>query len=349
MNRRTFLATSLAAPVVAAVGPRILGATDKAGSQTPRLGRGEHTYEWHQVFAELPNGLEWQTTHNVAVDAAGLVYVSHQGIGKKVDTVYVFEPAGKFVRSFGKAWHGGGHGLDIRKEGGEEFVYLTNTSASPKVVKATLKGEVVWAKERPEVPEYADKARRYTPTNIAFHPDGGFTVADGYGSNYCLQYDAKGEFVRLFGGTGESDGQFRTPHGLWTDSRSGTPKLVVCDRANARLQTFSLDGKHESTSPVGATLFPANIDTRGDVMLVADLHARVSLFGPGSEVIAHLGDDPAWRAKVLGDKMSLRTKPNEWVAGKFTHPHDACFDAAGNIYVTEWVAGGRVVFLKKVG
>jgi hypothetical protein len=30
------------------------------------------------------------------------------------------------VRSFGKQWHGGGHGIDIRKEGGEEFIYLSH-------------------------------------------------------------------------------------------------------------------------------------------------------------------------------------------------------------------------------
>ena len=44
-----------------------------------------------------------------------------------MDTVLVFDPKGKFVRSFGKEWHGGGHGIDIRKEGSEEFIYLSNT------------------------------------------------------------------------------------------------------------------------------------------------------------------------------------------------------------------------------
>jgi len=29
------------------------------------------------------------------------------------------------------------------------------------------------------------------------------------------------------------------------------------------------------------------------------------------------------------------------VAGKFVHPHDACFDKDGNIYVVEWVSTGR--------
>jgi hypothetical protein len=49
-----------------------------------------------------------------------------------------------------------------------------------------------------------------------------------------------------------------------------------------------------------------------------------------------------------GGKLELRGKPSEWQSGRFIHPHDACFDPQGNIYVVEWVATGRVSLLKKV-
>ena len=39
---------------------------------------------------------------------------------------------------------------------------------------------------------------------------------------------------------------------------------------------------------------------------------------------------------------------NLWQPGKFVHPHDACFDADGNIFVAEWVVGGRVTKLRKL-
>jgi hypothetical protein len=45
----------------------------------------------------------------------------------------------------------------------------------------------------------------------------------------------------------------------------------------------------------------------------------------------------------------MRSQPERWQDGKFIHPHDACFDSQGNIYVAEWVATGRVSFLRKVG
>ena len=63
-------------------------------------------------------------------------------------------------------------------------------------------------------------------------------------------------------------------------------------------------------------------------------------------VVAQFGDDAAWREKVM--KKKIRSQPKEWPDGKFIHPHDACFDKAGNIFVVEWVQTGRVTFLKKV-
>jgi hypothetical protein len=360
MNRRDFLTTTVAAAAAASTGPLILGADDKAGSKLPRVGTGEHTYECHHNWGQLPGEYEWQTTHNVAVDAEGLVYITHQGEkGKKgLDTIFVFDPAGKFVRAFGKEWHEGGHGIDIRKEGPEEVLYLCHMSANGPVVKANLKGQVIWSTGRPEADQYTNPKAPFRPTNVAFAPDGSFFVGDGYGSAYLMKYSADGKLLKVFGGAGTENGKFRTPHGNWVDARDPAhPKLVVCDRANARLQTFDLDGKFVSaTEPNKVVLFPAHIDIRGDVMLVSDLHTRVTLFGKDNRVIANLGEDEAWRKRVLASndrkappEPSIRTRPSEWPAGKFVHPHDACFDKDGNIYVVEWVAGGRITFLKKVG
>jgi hypothetical protein len=355
MNRRTFLKAS-----AAAAGPVLLGTAARGQDATPVIGTGEHRYQCHHNWGTLPPDYAWQTTHNVALDSQGLVYITHQGVGKGMDTVLVFDGQGKFVRSFGKEWHGGGHGIEIRKEGSDEFCYLSNTwTPTMKVVKTDLRGRVVWQKGFPECREYEPRADpkdgskttrpAYNPTNINFLPDGGFTVGDGYGSNYLLNYDKDGKLVKVFGGTGTEKGKCRTPHGNWLDARDpANPRIVVCDRANARLQTFTLAGEPVDATESGkVVLFPANADTRGNVMLVPDLHARVSLFGPGLTPIVHLGDDEAWRKKVL-DGFKVRQDPKQWVPGKFVHPHDAAFDKDGNIFVVEWVSTGRVTFLKKV-
>ena len=66
-----------------------------------------------------------------------------------------------------------------------------------------------------------------------------------------------------------------------------------------------------------------------------------------NKVIVHLGYDADWTKKVLAG-FKVRKQPSEWQAGKFVHPHDACFDKDGNIFVAEWVATGRISLLKCV-
>ena len=65
-------------------------------------------------------------------------------------------------------------------------------------------------------------------------------------------------------------------------------------------------------------------------------------------IIANLGYDEAWTKKVL-DNFQVRGNTSLWEDGKFIHPHDACWDKDGNIFVVEWVPTGRVSFLKHVG
>ena len=355
--RRDFLKSAIATAATSALNSSFfVQASDKTGARPAIIGSGEHLYECHHNWGEVPDHIRWHATHGVAIDATGLVYITHRApFNSAVDTVVVFEPSGKFVRSFGRQWNFGGHGIDIRKDGHEEFLYLAITTTKPPdgsrqrpglVTKTTLTGESVWELPLPPESKLYDAPEKYSPTNIAFAPDGGFYVADGYGSDYIHQYDKNVRYVRSFGGTGEEPGQFRTPHGIWLDDRPGRdPLLIVADRVNARLQYLTLDGK--PVSVVGNVSFPAHFDIRGTALLIPDLHARISIFDSDNNVAVHLGYDPAWTTRVL-DGFKMREQPELWEQGKFVHPHDACFDSDGNIYVVEWVATGRVSFLKKL-
>lgn len=354
--RRDFLKSASAAAATALTSNFFVHASDKVGTKPAVIGAGEFTYECHHNWGQLPDSIKWWDTHGVAVDAEGLIYITHRSpFGSGMDTAVVFDPSGKYVRSFGSQWNFGGHGIDIRKDGNEEFLYLCITTTKPPdgseprpglVTKTTLKGEKVWELPLPAAGTLYDSPKKYSPTNIAFAPDGGFYVADGYGQHYIHQYDQDAKHVRSFGGKGKEPGQFETPHGIWLDNRPGRdPLLVVADRANARLQYLSLDGK--PVSIVGNVSFPAHFDIRGSHLLIPDLHARVTIFDQDNNVAADLGYDPKWTEQVL-DGFKMRGQPERWENGRFIHPHDACFDAHGNIYVVEWVASGRVSFLKKV-
>lgn len=357
LTRRRFLAVT---GTLAATVPNIITA-QKADKQLV-IGSGDHRYEVLHNWAQLPDKYSWQTTHNVAVDRDGNLYVIHEGRENLKDhpSIFVFDPYGKFVRAFGNQFQGGGHGLEVITEGNEQFLYVTGYQQLKNFAKLTLKGEQVWEKRAPmdsklyPAGEDTDPKKRwgrdsFMPTNYAFLKDGGFFLADGYGSYRIHRYDNKGQWKSMFGEPGAGDGQFNTPHGIALDDRPGRePSIAVCDRANKRLQWFSMDGKHLKT--MDGFILPANIDTHGDLMLVPDLSARVTLLGKDDKVIAHLGEDPAWREQVTKDGMKLRGSPTGegWMPGKFLHPHDACFDKDGSIFVAEWVHTGRITKLRKL-
>ncbi|QDU97625.1 twin-arginine translocation signal domain-containing protein [Lignipirellula cremea] len=347
-SRRQFLgAVGAGAAVLAAPSLLLAKKTDTAN---PVLGFGEFQYECVHDWGQLPSGHHYgNASHGVAIDKAGLIYITHYGAP---GSIFVFDPDGKFVRAMGEEFveqgHGVGHGIDIRDEDGQEFIYLSPSNTTLGFAKITLDGKIVWRKDRDTIARDSglyEGDQRFRATNCSFSPDGGYYLGDGYGSGYLHHYDKNDKYVGSFGGTGTEDGKFRTPHGQWLDSRDGTPKIVVCDRANKRLQYFDLQGKY--LSKLEGFLFPADIDIQGDLMLVPDLHCRVSLLDKENQVLTHLGDDPAWREKAL-DKFAMRGQRENWLPGKFVHPHDACFDKDGNIFVVEWVVTGRVSRLRKV-
>jgi hypothetical protein len=353
ITRRTFVGTGLSAPL-------ILGAQDKAGSKAPLLGSGAFQYEAIHDWGELPSNIKYGNTHGVVEDSQGNIYIHHTvyADSESADTMVVFDSNGKFVRSWGKEFRGVAHGLWLRKEGSEEFLYLTVNASNAKmhpqpqiaatVIKATLKGEIIWKIEGPpDIKEYkptADgKPTPYNPTNLAIAPNGDVYVADGYGSYYVNQYSSKADYIRTFGGRGSDPGQLKEPHGIWMDMRTGSPILTVADRRNARLQTFTLDGKHIAF--VSGVKLPCHFDELHGNVVIADLQGRVTLMDKNNEVIEHLGDS---HADSGNNPLRTEKTREHFIAGQFIEPHAACFDHNGNIFVVEWVEIGRVTKLRKV-
>lgn len=355
-SRRQFLAAAAAGTAVVLGAPTVLTAR-KVDSKLV-VGEGEYKYEVIHDWPGLPDKFTWQTTHNVAVDKSGCLYVIHEGRANLKDhpSIFVFDPEGKYIRSFGSQFQGGGHGIEIREEGSQEFLYVCAYQHLKTFAKLDLKGETIWQQYAPmDSGVYAadeDKKPtgqwgrdRFMPTNFAFLDDGGFLLADGYGAFYIHRYDKNAKWQSCFGGVGKGEGKFDTPHGVWIDNRSGrTPAVVVCDRANHTLQYFTLEGKYiETLKGYG---LPANAETWKNLLLIPELHARVTLLNEKNEVVARLGEDVA---RVTGkDGGQIRGDKSKWLPGKFVHPHDACFGHDGSIFVAEWVGTGRISKLRRV-
>lgn len=300
----------------------------------------DHYYEVVHDWLRPPKGMAFGDTHGLATDAKGRIYLAHtvNGASERNEAIVVYSPKGEFIEAWGPQFKGGAHGLDIRKEGNEEFVYHCDVNRR-RIAKTDLHGRVVWEYGAPKEAKVYENENSWNPTNVAFAPNGDFFVGDGYGKSYVLRYTKEGKCLGVVIEPGSEKGKVNSPHGLWVDSRDGTPKLAIADRGNRRIQYFTLDGKHIKFLTEGMRL-PCHIHFKGDLMLVPDLESVVTVLDGNDKVIASLGD---------GAPSGLRGAPrDQFKPGKFVHPHSSIWINDRDIVVAEWVPIGRVTLLRKL-
>ncbi len=352
-SRRDFLSQATAATATLAAAPFMIRASaanttigGKSGLEPIVVGDGAHRYEVLHDWGVLPNSIAYGNCHGVCEDSQGRIYIKHtvHSSSQSKDAMVVFDADGKFMKSWGAEYGlaGGAHGLHINKEGSQEYLYLCD-QAKGIVYKTDLDGKLVYKLGCPMESGLYENPGEYHATNVATAPSGDLYVADGYGKSWIHRYNAKGEYQNSFGGPGNQRGQLSCPHGLWLDTREvargGTPRLAVADRANHRIQYFSLDGRHTGFVTNEMKL-PCHFHQRGDDLLVPDLDARVTILDKDNKPITVLCD---------GGSQSLRGEPRErFIPGKFITPHSAIWDHAGNIFVVEWVEVGRVTKMRRV-
>ena len=332
MTRRQMLRTAAGAALIA---PYLI-TSSKGADKLLIMGEGEHAYEVTHDWPQLPDHLKFGNTHGIVVDSQGQVIIAHtvHKTSESGDAIAIFDPDGKFMRSWGSEMRGGAHGLTIRKEGSEEFLYHCD-NVQGYVRKTTLKGEVVWVMHAPVMSGLYRTANEYRPSNLAIAPNGDIYVADGYGKFYIHHYDAKTNYIRTFGGSRElmdrdpkketNSGTTIWPHAIGIDLRGAQPLLMVGERgANSRIQYFTLDGKPLHIVKEGVR-WPSIFEFRSDLMLMPDLKSVVTLYGKDNKPIVQLGDGPGYSG--IRDKDRTAFPP-----GKFIAPHGACFDKNGNIF-----------------
>lgn len=309
------------------------------------IGTGSHRFKWIDNWARIPDtasGRENGRTHGVVVTASGDVMVFNQAN----PGVLVFASDGTLKSTWGDRFLGA-HGMTLVREGDEEFLWLTDQD-SREVVKTTLDGKTVMTLDRADHPIY--ETRKYFPTWVAvneerFGGNGDIWVADGYGSFFCHRYDRGGRYLDSINGEEGEVGAFDCPHGLWTDTRRLNAELYIADRGNKRFQVYSMDGKFKRsfgedflTSPDGASRYGA------DGLLVPELFARITILDAEDNLACHLGaNEGALQEDGWPNLPDHLLKP-----GRFNSPHGAAADADGNIYVVEWIIGGRITKLERI-
>jgi len=212
-----------------------------------------------------------------------------------------------------------------------------------KVFKTSIDGKVLLTIEHPKtIGEYEDDWA-FSPTETAVGPNGDIYVADGYGSQYVLQYNSKGEFIRKFGGRGDKDEQFATVHGVTLDTRDpNNPTLLCTSRSHNAFKRFSLDGKYLSTIFLpGAFVCRAVIDDDNLYAGVCWSRKRYYNRTPDSGFVTILDGDNKVISNPGGTKPKYRKGELQMMVQEqsiFKHCHDVCIDEDKNIYVCQWNA-----------
>ena len=121
--------------------------------------------------------------------------------------------------------------------------------------------------------------------------------------------------------------------------------LVVADRGNRRIQTFTLTGKHLRTIRQEPHLrMPCHFHDQGPWLVCPDLDSQVCVLDRDYNVVAQLGDGKAANGQVGSRRNQTRA---QFTPGQFITPHAAIFLKSGDILVAEWLPIGRITLLRR--
>jgi|DewCreStandDraft_2_1066082.scaffolds.fasta_scaffold00190_2 hypothetical protein len=287
------------------------------------IGAGVRQYEFVEGWPRLPEGWTLGQVAGVAVDSQDHVYVFHRGL----HPVIIFDRDGRYLAHWGDEFLQDAHGLYIRRENGQDFIYLVDR-ARHVVEKCTTDGRVVLRIGTPGQPGAPGQPFN-RPTDVAVAPNGDIYVSDGYGNARVHHFAPDGRLMRSWGEPGNGPGQFNLPHSVWVDTRGPEPLIYVADRENLRLQVFTPAGEFVRELPGFRRPTDLYIDPEG-YLYIAELRSRVSILGPRDEPVATLGGEESH------------------APGQFVAPHGVWTDSQGDLYVCEVLAGQRVQKFRRV-
>jgi hypothetical protein len=309
-----------------------------------RIADGKYEFDWIEDWAVIPDTPEARAdgrTHGIVVTRDGRVIVFHLAN----PAILVFDAKGTLIDSWGDRFPGA-HGLTLVEEAGVEYLWLTDYKTG-EVVKTTLHGQTVVSLPFPDLKGYDDP--KYAPTWVTvfeerFGGNGDVWVADGYGAAYVHRYDKRGNYLRSIDGTNGA-GRFRHPHGIFVDTRKNDPELYIADRMNRRVQVYDVDGKFKRVLSNTVDTSACAFIPYGEFTLIpeAPYRARLTILDPDDRVVATLGGNDQVCARPGFPNDRTLVEP-----GRFVAPHSLAPDDAGNLYVVEWITGGRITKLARV-
>jgi len=285
-------AGAAAAPATPAAAPAPAPAAAAAGDHG---GPNDYPnpYRTDTAFFQLPAGRTMGSTSAVATDSKGNIWIADRcGVNScadsKLDPVMMFDPTGRFVRSFGGGLFNFPHGFFIDAQ---DNIWLTDERAADgkggTVTKFSPAGKVLLTLGKRGVSGQGIDAF-YEPNDVVVAPDGSIFVADGHTPDKfarIMKFDAKGKFLKQWGTLGGAAGQLNVPHAITIDSQG---RLFVGDRWNNRVQIYDQEGNLLNSWTQFGRPSGLYID-KADMLYSADSESRST---------AGYGHNPGWKRGI---------------------------------------------------
>lgn len=354
--RRNFLKKSLTAaaalPLASPFGFNIL---KHVKEENPIIGHNGFQYKMDRDWAQISSvRTPILNCHEMVMDSQGRLIMLGDDIH---NNILIFDKSGKLLDHWGTQYPGG-HGLTLITEVEDDYLFIVDCGwfldkngkwqkQAGRVVKTTIDGRMIFNIGHPATIGAYGPFEPFMPTEVAVSVNGNFYVADGYGSDYILQYSYNGEFIRKFGGRNNEnpDHNLVNAHGVAIDNRDpGNPLLICTSRTENCFKFFTLDGEYVSTTHLpGAFICRPVIAGENIYAGVCWSETRdgkkwhpntgfVTILDRENKVISNPGGEaPEYKDGKLQPMFQSKDKP-------FNHGHDVCIDEDMNLYICQWNA-----------
>jgi hypothetical protein len=356
LPRRSFLKkTAVAAGTTLAAGTFGLNLIGKAADPDDQvIGHGGFRYRVNKNWSKTsPATTPVLNCHEMVQDRKGRLIMITDEVK---NNILIYDKSGKLLDYWGNRFPGG-HGLTLSSEGEEDFLFIADCGyyqdkdgkgkvQAGSIYKTTTDGRLIFALGHPATTGIYKPGEDFKPTEVAVAPNGDFYVADGYGSDYIIHYNRRGEYIRHFGGRKNANPEhnLNNAHGVAVDMRDPKqPKLICTSRMDNAFKFFTLDGKYLQTvklpglyvcRPVidGENIYAGVCWSNGrESGKKEDNSGFVTILDRNNQVVSNPGGTrPEYRK---GKLLPMYQQGNS-----FYHGHDVCVDNEKSVYVCQWNA-----------
>ena len=356
LSRRNFIKSSTMASAITVAKTSTAFSILHKGLQPdePVIGHGGYQYKVDKNWAKIStNSNPVFNCHEMVQDSKGRLIM----LGDDTqNNILVFDKSGKLLDAWGSSWPGG-HGLTISKEGGEDFLLIVDCgwfqdregnwkSQAGQVVKTDINGRIIFSIGHPRTIGIYKDNESFMPTETVFSPNGELYVAEGYGSDYIIQYNSKGQYIRHFGGHNNANPahNLSNAHGVAIDTRDkNKPTLIITSREENCFKIFSMDGQFikrvDTPGMYVCRAVPDGENIYSGVCWSKDAEGKRNantgfvtiLDGKNQVVSCPGGNAPVYKNNILLPTLQAPDRI-------FQHCHDVCVDEDKNLYICQWNA-----------